>query len=221
MAPSPVALSPDISARQRGWPIELVWILAILLTGNLVGGVLVVVWVWWSRTPLAQLGFVRPRKVVRAVVLGILGGIALKLVVKALIMPALGFGAANPVYAYVTGNPAALWRMLAVMIVGGGISEETIWRGFLFDRIKALSSGRIGRLPIIIVTALAFAAGHYADQGVPGVVQAIITGLTLGTIYTLSGNIWTPMIVHATYDVTALLIIYWDLESAVAHALFR
>jgi uncharacterized protein len=219
--PSPVEVGHDAHARRRAALIDIVWILAILLTGNLVGAVLVFVWVWWSQTPLARLGFVRPGSVVRAVALGILGGIALKLVVKVVIMPALGFDTANPVYSYVTGNPSALLRMLAVVIVGGGIGEETIWRGFLFDRIKAFGGGRAGQLTIIVVASLAFAAAHYADQGVPGVVQAVITGLTLGTVYALSGNLWTPMIVHAAYDVTALLIIFWDLESAVGHALFR
>jgi len=221
MALSQVGLSPDPPSRPRGWPIELVWLLAIVLTGNLVGAVLVFVWAWWSRTPLARLGFVRPRSILRAVAFGVVGGIALKLVVKAAIMPALGFDAANPVYRDVIGNPSALWRMLAVVVVGGGIGEETIWRGYLFDRIKTLSGGRVGRLAIIIVTSLAFAAAHDADQGVAGVAQAAITGVSLGAIYALSGNLWTPMIFHAAYDVTALLIIYWDLESAVGHALFR
>jgi membrane protease YdiL (CAAX protease family) len=220
MALSQAGLTTD-PPRPRGWPIELVWIAAIVLTGNLVGALLVFVWAWWSRTPLSRLGFVRPRSVARAVVLGVLGGIALKLVVKALIMAALGFDPANRVYGYVIGNAPAFWRMVAVVIVGGGFGEETIWRGFLFDRVRTLSGGRVGRLAIVIVTSLAFAAAHYADQGVPGVVPAAITGVALGTIYALSGSIWTPMIVHAAYDVSALLIIYWDLESAVGHALFR
>jgi CAAX protease family protein len=225
-AASEVARNQDTQVRRRGWLVELVWILAILLAGNLLGAALVFVWAWWSRTPLARLGFVRPNwtgssRVVRVVALGVFGGIALKLVVKALIMPALGLDAINHAYSYVTGNRSALWRMLLFVIVGGGIGEETIWRGFLFDRIKTLRSGRVGQLPIVIGTSLAFAAAHYADQGAPGAVQAIVTGLTLGGIYALSGTIWTPMLVHAAYDVTALLIIYWNLESGLAGALFR
>jgi CAAX protease family protein len=219
-AASQVDLNRDTRTRRRGWLVELVWILAVLVAQNLLGAVLVFVWAWWSRTSLAHLGFVRPRSVVRAATLAILGGIALKLVLKALIMPALGLDAVNHAYSYVTGNPSAFWQMLFLVIVGGGIGEETIWRGFLFDRIKTLSDGRVGPLPIIIGTSLVFAAAHYADQGLPGVVQAIVTGLTLGAVYVLSGNIWTPMIVHAAYDVTALVIIYWNLESGVAGALF-
>jgi hypothetical protein len=201
--------------------VEIVWVLAILLTGNLLGAALVFLWVSLTRTPFASLGFVRPRSIARTIAFGIVGGVALKLLLKAAIMPALGFEAVNPAYRHVTGNPSALWRAMLLVVVGGGFGEETIWRGFLFDRLRWFSGGRLGPAPIVLVTAAAFAAAHYADQGLPGVVQAVMTGLTLGAIYVRSGHIWAPMIVHATYDITALLIIYWDLESTVAHLLLR
>ena len=224
-AVSPPSLSPATTPppdkQPRRWPLEVLWLLAILAGGNLVGLALVFLWVWRSRTPLACLGFVRPNNLARTVAMGTLGGVALKLALKALIMPALGFDAINPVYRYVTGNPSALWRMLLLVIIGGGIGEETIFRGFLFHRLRVLGGGRWGQLPVVIVTSSAFAVMHYADQGVSGAVQASMTGLTLGTVYLLSGNIWAPMVVHGAYDVAALLLIYWNLESAVAHALLH
>ena len=33
--------------------------------------------------------------------------------------------------------------------------------------------------------------------------------------------IWTVMFAHAAFDLTALALIYWNLESAVAHAIFE
>jgi membrane protease YdiL (CAAX protease family) len=211
--------SLETAARARF--VDVVWVLAILLAGNLVGAALVFVWASLTRTPLASLGFVRPRNIARTVVFAIVGGVALKLLLKAAIMPALGFEAINPGYRYVTGNPSALWRTLLLVIVGGGIGEETIWRGFLFDRLRAFTNDRVGSAPIVLLTAVSFAAAHYVDQGLAGLAQAAMTGLALGTIYLLSGNLWAPMLVHATYDVTALLLIYWDLESRVAHMLFH
>src|SRR5689334_6886223 len=102
--------------RRRNGFVEIAWVLAILLTGNLVGAALVFAWAALTRTPLAALGFVRPRSIVRTVVFATLGGVALKLVLKAAIMPALGFDAINATYHYVTGNRSALWRMLLFVI---------------------------------------------------------------------------------------------------------
>ena len=130
-AVSPASLSPTTTPppdkQQRRWPLEVLWVLAILAGGNLVGSASCFS-VWRSRTPLACLGFVRPRNLARTVVLGTLVGIALKLALKAFIMPALGFDAINPVYRYVTGNPSALWRMLLFVTIGGGMARDDLPR---------------------------------------------------------------------------------------------
>ena len=66
-----------------------------------------------------------------------------------------------------------------------------------------------------------FALPHYPDQGLPGVQQAAITGLVFGTIFAASGRIWIPMFAHAAFDLTALALIYGNLEPAVAHLIFQ
>jgi hypothetical protein len=30
-----------------------------------------------------------------------------------------------------------------------------------------------------------------------------------------------PMVAHAAYDLTAVAIIYWDIESTIAHVVFK
>jgi hypothetical protein len=66
-----------------------------------------------------------------------------------------------------------------------------------------------------------FGSLHYFDQGLPGTQQAIITGLVFGTVFALTGRIWMLMCAYAAFDLTAIPIIYWDLESAVAHLIFK
>jgi membrane protease YdiL (CAAX protease family) len=56
---------------------------------------------------------------------------------------------------------------------------------------------------------------------VAGVQQATIVGLVIGTIFAVTGRIWTVMIAHAAFDITAVAIIYWNLETAVAHLFFE
>ncbi len=62
---------------------------------------------------------------------------------------------------------------------------------------------------------------HYSLQGLAGVQQATIVGLAFGLIFALTGQIWLLIFAHAAFDLTAVAIIYWDLESAVAHLVFH
>jgi membrane protease YdiL (CAAX protease family) len=56
---------------------------------------------------------------------------------------------------------------------------------------------------------------------VPGVEQAAVTGIVFGTIFARTGRIWMPMVAHVAFDLTALAIIYWNLESSIAHLVFK
>ncbi len=58
-------------------------------------------------------------------------------------------------------------------------------------------------------------------MGLADAEQAAIVGLVYGTIFAVTGMIWMLMFAHAAFDLTALAMIYWNLESAVAHLVFR
>jgi membrane protease YdiL (CAAX protease family) len=73
----------------------------------------------------------------------------------------------------------------------------------------------------VLLTSTVFALAHYSNQGLAGVEQAAITGLVFGTIFAVTGRLWMLMCAHAAFDLTALAIIYWNLESAVAHLVFK
>ena len=51
--------------------------------------------------------------------------------------------------------------------------------------------------------------------------QALITGLVFGTIYAATGRPWMIMWAHTAFDLTAYAINDWDLETTVAHLVFR
>ena len=212
-----------LSAALRGRTfIAAVIVVLILLSGNLLGAGLVFVWAALSKTPLQALGFRRPTTLIGTFVGATVGGVSLKLAMKALVMPLLGFGATNDRFAYLIGNRQALVEMLLFVVVGGGFGEETIWRGFLFERLNCLMRpAKWGGAILLAISTILFALAHYADQGVAGVTQAAVTGLVFGSVFIIRGEIWSPMVVHAAFDVTAVLLIYWNLEALVAHAIFR
>jgi membrane protease YdiL (CAAX protease family) len=218
-------VAEGFAARLRGFgPVGLLAFVAISL-GNMLfqplTAVLVLVWAGLTQTPWRALGLARPRNWPAALALGAAFGIAFKLVLKALVMPLLGAEPINQAYHYLAGNTAAALLAIPMLIVYAGLGEEIYFRGFLFERLGAL----IGRRPAaraltVLFTSVFFGALHYHDQGLAGVEQATIVGLVFGAIYARTGRLWPLISAHAAFDLTALAIIYWELETAVAHWLF-
>jgi CAAX protease family protein len=146
----------------------------------------------------------------------------LKLLMKSIVMPLLGADPINHTYHYLVGNRAAVPGMLFAMIVGAGFGEETVFRGYLFERLgKLFGPGAGAKTSIVLLTAGLFGLAHYPEQGLAGAEQATIVGLVFGTIFAVTGRIWMLMCAHAAFDLIALAIIYWNLESAVAHLVFK
>jgi membrane protease YdiL (CAAX protease family) len=219
--------SEDNFARElRGFGV--VGILAILViiasavVGPLLTAVMVLIWAKWSRTPWREIGYARPRNWFVSTFAGVAFGIALKFLLKAIVMPLLGAEAINQAYHYLAGNRAALPSAMFAMVVGAGFGEETVFRGYLFERLgKLFGPGAGAKAFIVLFTTTLFALAHYSNQGLAGVEQAAITGLLFGTIFAVTGRLWMLMWAHAAFDLTALAIIYFDLEWAVAHWVFK
>ena len=73
----------------------------------------------------------------------------------------------------------------------------------------------------MLLTAAVFGLAHHLEQGIAGVQQGMIVGLVFGAIYASTGRLWMLMWAHAAFDLTALAIIYWDLERVVARLIFN
>ena len=213
----------------RGFgPPGILAIAAIVLNGTLlvgmvavpVGAALALLWVRLSHTPWREIGYVRPASWIASVAAGVVLGVALKLLMKAIVMPLLGAEPVNQAFHFLAGNramlPAAIWAMLVA-----GFAEETVWRGYLFERLgKLLGSGAASTAAIVLVTSTTFGLAHYPTQGLAGLENATIVGLVFGSIYAVTRELFTLMCAHAVFDLTALAIIYWDLEARVAGLIF-
>ena len=97
-----------------------------------------------------------------------------------------------------------------------------MFRGYLFERLGKLfgTSTACQDRDVSDHVGPVWPRFTTSTRGSPGVQQATIVGLVFGTVFAVTGRIWTLMCAHAAFDLTALAIIYWDLESAVAHAIF-
>lgn len=202
---------------------------AILLTGTIIighiaiplGASLVLLWRKLSQTPWQQIGYVQPKSWTKIILTGVLFGFIFKLFTKAVVMPLLGAGPRNLAYHYLSGNsallPFAAWGMLVA-----GFAEETVFRGFLFERLSKFFGAHWWTKPVtVLLTSLWFGLGHIQNQGTMGALHATLFGLVIGTLYAKRYNLFFLMISHAMYDMTALVLIYWNLETAVAKFFFH
>lgn len=219
--------SDDRLARAlRGFgPVGILAFVVIVALGPILeplGALLALLWTYRSRTPWREIGYARPKSWIVTVLVGIIFGSAFKILMKMIVMPLLGAPAINPVYHYLAGNTAALPGMLNAVIIGAGFGEETVFRGFMFERFgKLFGPGVWAKTLIVLLTAGWFGLIHYPGQGLSGAEQATIVGLVFGIIFAITGRIWMLMFAHAAFDVTAVFIIYWNLESRIAHFVFK
>ena len=215
-----------LAAKLRGFgPVGILAMMVIIALGPIIeplGAVLALAWARLSRTPWRNIGFVRPRSWPGTLALGVVLGCIFKFLMKAIVMPMLGAPPINPAFHYLAGNQAALPGMFFDVIVGAGFGEETVFRGFLFERLgKLWGHGAPAKLAIVLLSSAWFGLIHYPVQGLAGAEQAMVVGLVFGTIFATTGRIWMLIFAHAAFDVTAVLIIYCDLEPWVAHIVFR
>lgn len=209
----------------RGFgPLGLLAI-ALIYAGNFLfiplSAILVLLWAWLSGTSWREIGLARPRSWTRTILLGIAFGCALKLVMKAIVMPLVGAPPINHAFQFLVGNTAALPSVIYAVTVGAGFGEEILFRGFAFERLgKLFGESTSAKIAIVLITSAWFGYEHYAFQGLPGVQQATIVGLLVGAIYAQTQRLWFLIIAHTAFDLTAVAMIYWAWEERVARSIF-
>lgn len=216
--------SPGVRAQLRGFgPLGIMSIILVVVGLALmapIAAVLVLLWAWVSGTPWRDIGFVRPGSWIGGLLAGAVFGVALKMLMKAVVMPQLGAPDINPAFHYLAGNARALGEFMVYAVIGAGFAEETVFRGWLFERFgKIFGRSGAAKVLIVLITSALFAAGHWG-QGLAGVEQAAIVGLIFGSIFAATNRLWFLIVAHAAFDIAAALIIYLGLEERVAHLVF-
>jgi membrane protease YdiL (CAAX protease family) len=98
-------------------------------------------------------------------------------------------------------TPAHAVAFATVVVVAGGIREE-LQRAFLLHRFDIwLGGGTTG----IIVTSVAFGAGHFQLQGADAAIATGLLGAFWGTIYLRRRSALAPMVSHAGFDLLQIV----------------
>jgi membrane protease YdiL (CAAX protease family) len=93
--------------------------------------------------------------------------------------------------------------------LGGGISEEIFFRGFLFS----LMYKSLGGMGALIISSLAFAVARFPVFGT-NVILEFLYGVILALVFTTSGNnSLVPIVLHTVYDFFSIFLT-WKLNSA-------
>ena len=88
---------------------------------------------------------------------------------------------------------------LAVIALLAGVGEELFFRGWL----QTVLTHKSGVLLGIVITSAIFGLLHYLSTTYA--IYAFLTGIYLGIIYHITGNLFIVMAIHALYDFIALV----------------
>jgi membrane protease YdiL (CAAX protease family) len=99
------------------------------------------------------------------------------------------------------GTPSDAWWFALVVVVAGGVREE-IQRAFLLHRFDVWLGGRTVGL---LVTSIAFGAGHLTVQGIDAGLATGLLGLMWGVVYVRRGSTIAPMVSHAGFDLLQIV----------------
>jgi len=95
-------------------------------------------------------------------------------------------------------------RWFALVGLGAGVSEEIVFRGFLFFYLATFTN--FSSTQIIVASSLLFGFCHIY-QGWFGVLGTSLAGFCLAFLYAGTGSLLVPIVVHAALDLRLLLIL--------------
>jgi uncharacterized protein len=97
--------------------------------------------------------------------------------------------------------------ILALIAIGIGapLSEELLFRGFLFS---GLAKSRLGLLGTGILTAVLWTALHIG-YSIFGLIEVVAIGLYFAWVLVRTGSLWVPIFCHAVYNTVIGLVLYF------------
>ncbi|KAB2938735.1 MAG: CPBP family intramembrane metalloprotease [Hyphomicrobium sp.] len=97
--------------------------------------------------------------------------------------------------------------LMALLVIGLGapLSEELLFRGFLFS---GLAKSRLGVAGTGVLTAVLWTALHFG-YSVFGLIEVLAIGLYFSWLLVRTGSVWVTIFCHAVYNTAVGVVLYF------------
>jgi membrane protease YdiL (CAAX protease family) len=121
-----------------------------------------------------------------------------------MLLRAIGLGGATSVRPAFLLGPGSWESLLAsLMVVVVAFSEETVFRGFLLSRFRALSPDPAA---IVLLSSVIFALGH-GYEGAARIITVGAMGAIFAAIFLWRGSLVAPMVMHFLQDFLGIVVL--------------
>jgi membrane protease YdiL (CAAX protease family) len=117
---------------------------------------------------------------------------------------AAGFSAPlTPQPSFLTASGTAEILLAFVLVVVVAVAEETIFRGYLILRFKAITASRAAT---VLLSAVIFSLGH-GYEGTAGVITVGMMGIVFALVYLWRKSLVAPIVMHFLQDFIGVVLL--------------
>jgi len=111
------------------------------------------------------------------------------------------------------------WRELWVVFIPAAVQEELVFRGYVFQRVRAWNRGIA-----IAGSSLVFGLLHAGNSGITpvAITSIVVAGVMLALAYERYERLWFPIGLHLAWNVLSGPILGYDVSGYIpSHEVFR
>jgi membrane protease YdiL (CAAX protease family) len=113
-----------------------------------------------------------------------------------------GFSAHKSLPSFLTAHGPGKIVLASILVTVVAIAEETIFRGYLIHRFKALTGSAAAA---VLLSSLIFAMGH-GYEGMAGMISIFVLGVIFALIYLWRKSLVAPMVIHFLTDFISIVV---------------
>jgi len=189
--------------KQGGLNFLLVAISAILRDLALVS--LILFFIWRNHEPATRIGWTLKnsrKEIYLGIMLFIPFTLGTGLLEKGL--RAIGLSVpSTPLPSFLAARGMGEFLLAFVLVVIVALAEETIFRGYLILRFKAITANPIGA---VLLSAAIFSLGH-GYEGSAGVVTVGVMGVVFALVYMWRQSLVAPIVMHFLQDFIGIVLL--------------
>ena len=95
--------------------------------------------------------------------------------------------------------------LLVAVLIAAACLEELVARAYILTNLREA----VGRVGAVLISSALFAGLHLANPhaNVLGVTNILLAGVLLGTVFVLTGRLWSVWALHAAWNVTLGMVL--------------